>query len=60
MGSLTGPAKWAWACIRTPKLVPLTPLLLFTGPVALEMYTALTDIQTEKAADPAGWVVPVC
>lgn len=29
------------------------------GPVALEMYTALTDIQTEKAKDPAGWIVPV-
>lgn len=29
------------------------------GPVALEMYTSLTDIQTEKAADPGNWVVPV-
>mmetsp|Transcript_12485 Transcript_12485/g.26921 ORF Transcript_12485/g.26921 Transcript_12485/m.26921 type:complete len:391 (-) Transcript_12485:1463-2635(-) len=29
------------------------------GKVALEMYTALTDIQTEKGADPGNWVVPV-
>ncbi|KAG1654142.1 hypothetical protein FOA52_012188 [Chlamydomonas sp. UWO 241] len=30
------------------------------GPVALEMYTALTNIQTEKEPDVAGWIVPVC
>ncbi|GAX81244.1 hypothetical protein CEUSTIGMA_g8676.t1 [Chlamydomonas eustigma] len=29
------------------------------GNVSLEMYTALTDIQTGKAADPADWVVKV-
>jgi branched-chain amino acid aminotransferase len=29
------------------------------GPVALEMYTALTDLQAERADDPFGWVVPV-
>ena len=29
------------------------------GPVALEMYTSLTDIQTEKTADPAKWIVEV-
>lgn len=29
------------------------------GPVALEMYTALVGIQTEREADPASWVVPV-
>ncbi len=27
--------------------------------VALEMYGALTDIQTEKAEDKFGWVMPV-
>ena len=29
------------------------------GPVALEMYTALTELQTEQAPDPFGWVHPV-
>jgi branched-chain amino acid aminotransferase len=29
------------------------------GKVALEMYSNLTDIQTEKADDKFGWVVPV-
>ncbi|KAG2430864.1 hypothetical protein HXX76_009838 [Chlamydomonas incerta] len=29
------------------------------GPVALEMYSALTDIQTEKADDKFSWVYPV-
>mmetsp|Transcript_8914 Transcript_8914/g.27053 ORF Transcript_8914/g.27053 Transcript_8914/m.27053 type:complete len:323 (-) Transcript_8914:282-1250(-) len=29
------------------------------GPVGLEMYTALTGIQTEREDDPAGWIVPV-
>jgi len=29
------------------------------GKVSLEMYTSLTDIQTEKAADPGNWVVEV-
>lgn len=29
------------------------------GKVSLEMYTSLTDIQTERAEDPAGWVVPL-
>ncbi|MEW5306399.1 MAG: hypothetical protein WDW36_008866 [Sanguina aurantia] len=29
------------------------------GPVTLELYTALTDIQSESAEGPAGWVVPV-
>lgn len=27
--------------------------------VALELYTALTDIQLERAEDPYGWVYPV-
>eukprot|EP00798_Chlamydomonas_sp_ICE-L_P016634 gene16634-22882_t len=30
------------------------------GAVALEMYTSLTGIQSEKEPDPANWVVPVC
>lgn len=30
------------------------------GPTALEMYEGLTGIQTEKIADPFGWVAPVC
>eukprot|EP00798_Chlamydomonas_sp_ICE-L_P012521 gene12521-15737_t len=30
------------------------------GAVTLEIYTALTDIQTERADDPANWIVPVC
>lgn len=30
------------------------------GPIALELYTALTDIQQEKAADKHGWIYPVC
>lgn len=30
------------------------------GPVALEMYKTLTDIQCEAAEDTQGWVVPVC
>lgn len=30
------------------------------GPVALEMYSALTQLQTEQAPDPFGWVYPVC
>jgi branched-chain amino acid aminotransferase len=29
------------------------------GPVALEVYTALTQLQTEQADDPFGWVAPV-
>ncbi|KAK9807059.1 hypothetical protein WJX72_012278 [[Myrmecia] bisecta] len=29
------------------------------GPVALEIYEALTSLQQEKAEDPFGWVVPV-
>ena len=29
------------------------------GKVALEMYTALTDIQQERAEDTFGWVYPV-
>lgn len=29
------------------------------GKVALEIYTSLTDLQTEKAEDPFGWVVPL-
>lgn len=29
------------------------------GKVALEMYNALTDIQSEKAVDTEGWVVPI-
>lgn len=29
------------------------------GPVALEMYKNLTDIQTEQAPDSQGWVVAV-
>jgi len=29
------------------------------GKVSLEMYTSLTDIQTEKAADPGNWVIEV-
>jgi len=29
------------------------------GKVALEMYKSLTDIQTEQADDPHGWVVPL-
>ncbi len=29
------------------------------GKVALEMYTALTEIQTEKAPDTEGWVIAV-
>lgn len=29
------------------------------GPITLELYTALTDIQSENAEGPAGWVVPV-
>lgn len=29
------------------------------GMVSLEMYTSLTDIQTERAEDPAGWVSPL-
>ncbi|CAD7703521.1 unnamed protein product, partial [Ostreobium quekettii] len=29
-------------------------------PIALEIYQALTDIQTERAEDPFGWVHPVC
>eukprot|EP00192_Tetraselmis_astigmatica_P012806 CAMPEP_0117660908 /NCGR_PEP_ID=MMETSP0804-20121206/7238_1 /TAXON_ID=1074897 /ORGANISM="Tetraselmis astigmatica, Strain CCMP880" /LENGTH=404 /DNA_ID=CAMNT_0005467707 /DNA_START=62 /DNA_END=1276 /DNA_ORIENTATION=+ len=28
-------------------------------PVALQLYTALTDLQDQKADDPYGWVVPV-
>ncbi len=39
---------------RTRLLPPLQ-----AGPVALEMYSALTDIQTEKADDKFGWVYPV-
>lgn len=30
------------------------------GPVALEMYEALTSLQQERSDDPFGWVVPVC
>ena len=30
------------------------------GPVALELYDQLTGLQTEKYADPFGWVYPVC
>ncbi len=37
----------------------LTKLLGPAGKLALELYTALTDIQTGKAADPFGWVVTV-
>jgi hypothetical protein len=29
------------------------------GPVCLDLYTSLTDLQTEKADDPHGWVVPL-
>ena len=29
------------------------------GKVTLEMYTSLTDIQAERAEDPAGWVSPL-
>lgn len=29
------------------------------GPIALELYQALTDIQLERAEDPFGWVYPV-
>lgn len=29
------------------------------GKVSLELYTALTDIQTEKADDPQSWVYAV-
>ena len=29
------------------------------GPVATELYTALTDVQQEKVADQHSWVVPV-
>jgi branched-chain amino acid aminotransferase len=29
------------------------------GKVALEMYKALTELQTEVAPDPKGWVVPL-
>eukprot|EP00884_Botryococcus_braunii_P001119 jgi/Botrbrau1/11007/Bobra.101_1s0005.1 len=29
------------------------------GPIALELYDALTSIQLERAEDPFGWVVPV-
>jgi hypothetical protein len=34
-------------------------VVLIVGKVSLEMYTALTEIQTGKAADPADWVVKV-
>lgn len=39
----------------------LVPCCVFPPPlqVALEMYGALTDIQTEKADDKFGWVMPV-
>lgn len=30
------------------------------GPVALELYKALTELQQEVAEDPFGWVYPVC
>lgn len=30
------------------------------GPVALEMYTGLTQLQTEQDPDPFSWVCPVC
>ncbi len=30
-----------------------------TGPISQEIYTALTDLQLEKADDPNGWVIPV-
>ena len=30
------------------------------GPVALEIYNALTKLQLEEEEDPFGWVHPVC
>ncbi len=30
------------------------------GPVALDMYQGLTQLQTEQDPDPFGWVCPVC
>jgi branched-chain amino acid aminotransferase len=30
------------------------------GPVALDMYTSLTGLQTEQQEDPFGWVYKVC
>jgi branched-chain amino acid aminotransferase len=30
------------------------------GPVALDMYSSLTRLQTEQDADPFSWVYPVC
>lgn len=29
-------------------------------PVSLELYKALTDLQTEAVTDPYGWIEPVC
>lgn len=38
----------------------LTPAPGQPGKVALDMYTSLTQLQTEQAPDPFGWVYKVC
>lgn len=52
--------------VRTPIVKKLKTRLILdclkcapAGAVALELYTALTSLQQEKAEDPFGWVVPV-
>ncbi len=52
---VTGPLELPPNPNPNPNPSPLSP----AGKVALEMYQALTDIQSEKAPDPKGWVSPV-
>ena len=33
--------------------------MCYAGPVATELYGALTDVQQEKVKDSYGWVFPV-
>lgn len=40
-------------------LYTLFIICVFAGAVALELYTALTNLQLEKAEDPFGWVSAV-
>lgn len=44
---------------RAHRSNPPPPAAAAAGPVALELYQALTGLQQEKSEDPFGWVAPV-
>ena len=65
-----GTMEECWCCGTAAVLGPIGELAFGdekfiindfkTGPTAMKLYNELTDIQWGKAADPFGWVEPVC